>query len=217
MLTVKDLIARVRNSIHDEQEAEFTDAVLLGFINDGVSILRRTIMTLNPMLLNENIIGTLQPEADTIIFDKPVSRLVNVTMDKKQLRITSKPDIANYELTGVPECCYLLGVQTVKLFPVDFQTHSYSIDYIPDMVLLTIDGVSPFLTDIDIVLIEYVVVRASLTDEFDMSAETSVLSTVMAQAEQLIRDLAPMEVQTNGYWDNCLCRQRAWNHNHMYR
>lgn len=51
MLTAKAIIERVRMNTYDKQETGFTDEMLLGYINDGIRLLRRTILDVNPDLL----------------------------------------------------------------------------------------------------------------------------------------------------------------------
>lgn len=218
MLNVKDIIQRVRTRIHDEQGVGYNDENLLEFLNDGASILRRMIMSVNPMLLDETMTGTLRAGEDSVYLLKPVSQLVHVTLDKKQLPITSRQMIDDEAYSGYPRCCYLDGLKRLRFFPVDTQKHTYGIDYIPDMELLTLEDTSPFLTDLDQILIEYVGIRAAVADEYSVNEEQSILSAIMAQAEQLVRDLTPMDVQAKGYWDDgCKSMQGGWNHHHMYR
>lgn len=218
MLAVKDILQRVRTRIHDEQTVGYSDDNLLEFLNDGVSVLRRLIMAINPMLLQKEVSGTLRAGNDTVTFWQPVSQLVNVLLDKEQMPVTSRPMIDDENQTGFPCCCYLAGLKRLRFFPKDTQDHRYIVDYIPDMELLTLEDDSPFLTDLDQILVEYVTVRAAMADEYSVSDEQGVLSSILAQAEQLVRDLAPMEVQAKGYWDDGgQPIQGTWNHHHMYR
>lgn len=218
MLNVKDIIQRVRTHIHDEQSVGYSDENLLEFLNDGASILRRMIMSINPMLLDETMTGTLRAGEDSVYLLKPVSQLIHVTLDQKQLLITSRQMMDDEVYSGSPRCCYLDGIKRLRFFPVDTQKHSYVIDYIPDMELLALEDASPFLTDLDQILIEYVGIRAAVADEYSVNEEQSILSSIMAQAEQLVRDLTPMEVQAKGYWDDgCKIMPRGWNHHHMYQ
>lgn len=218
MLTVKAILQRVRTRIHDEQAVGYSDENLLEFLNDGVSVLRRLIITINPMLLQEEVAGTLHAGKDAVTLSKPVSRLVKVLVNQAQVLVTSRPMIDDEAQTGTPRYCYLAGVDCLRFFPKDTQNHRYIIDYIPDMELLTLEDDSPFLTDLDQVLVEYVAIRAAMSDEYSLSDEQGVLSSVLAQAEQLVRDLAPMEVQAKGYWDDGdKSMNDAWNHHHMYR
>ena len=86
------------------------------------------------------------------------------------------------------------------------------------MQFLTLTDSSPFSNDLDDLLFEYAVIRASISNSYDMSQENVVLNTMMAQAEQLIRSLNPMKVESESYWDDYpKFTEGAWNHNHMYR
>lgn len=218
MLSVKDLIVRIRNAAHDEQKTGYTDDILLGYINDGVRIFRRMILENAPMILAEEKAGTLKSGETSVTFDGNVSQILRVLLDQEQIAMVSVLDIDYTNVTGIPDCCYLLGFKTLKFFPADSVDHQYEITYIPDMQLLTLEDSSPFSNDLDDLLFEYAVIRASISNSYDMSQENVVLSTIMAQAEQLIRGLNPMKVESESYWDDYpKFTEGSWNHNHMYR
>lgn len=218
MLAVTDLITRIRNAAHDEQKTGYTDDILLGYINDGVRIFRRMIMENAPMILAEEKAGMLKSGETSVTFDSNVSQILRVLLDQEQIAMVSVLDIDYTNVTGIPDCCYLLGFKTLKFFPVDSVDHQYEITYIPDMQFLTLTDSSPFSNDLDDLLFEYAVIRASISNSYDMSQENVVLNTMMAQAEQLIRSLNPMKVESESYWDDYpKFTEGAWNHNHMYR
>lgn len=218
MLSVKDLIVRIRNAAHDEQKTGYTDDILLGYINDGIRIFRRMILENAPMILAEEKAGTLKSGETSVTFDSNVSQILRVLLDQEQIAMVSVLDIDYTNATGIPDCCYLLGFKTLKFFPADSVDHQYEITYIPDMQLLTLEDSSPFSNDLDDLLFEYAVIRASISNSYDMSQENVVFSTIMAQAEQLIRGLNPMKVESESYWDDYpKFTEGAWNHNHMYR
>ena len=67
MLTASNIIERVRWNVNDQQETGFSDEMLLGFINDGIRLLRRTIMDTNPDLLQDyDYVGTLPAGASRV-------------------------------------------------------------------------------------------------------------------------------------------------------
>lgn len=202
MLSVKDLIVRIRNAAHDEQKIGYTDDILLGYINDGVRIFRRMIMENAPMILAEEKAGTLKSGETSVTFDSNVSQILRVLLDQEQIAMVSVLDIDYTNVTGIPDCCYLLGFKTLKFFPEDSVDHQYEITYIPDMQFLTLEDSSPFSNDLDDLLFEYAVIRASISNSYNMSQENTVLGTMMAQAEQLIRSLNPMKVESESYWDD---------------
>ena len=84
MLSVKDLIIRIRNAAHDEQKTGYTDDILLGYINDGVRIFRRMIMENAPMILAAEKAGTLKSGETSVTFDGNVSQILRVLLSKSQ-------------------------------------------------------------------------------------------------------------------------------------
>ena len=51
MLSVTNMIIRIRSSTHDQQETGYSDDDLLAYINDGVRFVRRTVMSIAPTML----------------------------------------------------------------------------------------------------------------------------------------------------------------------
>ena len=217
-MTVQDMITKIRVTTHDQQNVGYSDTDLLGYINDGYRIFRRLIMDNAPMLLAEEKKGTLAAGVSPIQCDTDISKVITVMLDKESIPLVSYHDIDYTDITGIPYCCYLVGFRNLYFFPTDNTEHEYSIYYVPDMKLLELNSKSPFPTDITDLLYEYAIVRASISNEFDMSQENNVLSTILGQVESYVRNLTPMGVYQNPYWDNgYIVDDGTWNHNYMYR
>lgn len=63
------------------------------------------------------------------------------------------------------------------------------------------NGKSPFPNEFDDMLIEYALIRLSMGNEFDMSQEMSVMSQIVAQLENILRERDTVYV-ISGYYDS---------------
>lgn len=226
MLTVNEIITRVRATTHDEQETGYTDETLLGFINDGVHFLRRAFMDINPLLLADlTLVGTLAPGENEIIPTGTVensggtttsvtyklSNICDLRVAGKRLQQVKITEIGNLDKEGKPDSYYMIGHSLIKVWPIPNETYTYSLVAVKDMESLTdYTSTSPFPREVDDFLYEYVSVRASLTNEFDMSQENSIMASILQQVEQYAFNLSPIGVQTKGYWDAPIAGERAY-------
>lgn len=161
------------------------------------------------LIANAPVTGTLLAGVDGVKMELPVSRVVDVRANGKRLLPVSIEHVNDRQ--GKPERYYMTGFDTLHFFPVPEADTPYSIIVVSDMQLLGYDDKSPFPTEIDDFLIEYVVIRASVSNEFDVSQETSIMGTVVSQVENVIRNLVQKEVFTDGYWDSPLAStNRHW-------
>ena len=64
--------------------------------------------------------------------------------------------------------------------------------------------VSPFPNDMDDWLLEYVNIRASMSNEFDIGQETQVMQNIITQVESMLHGLSPHGIQTEGYWNGAM-------------
>lgn len=228
MLTVNEIITRVRATTHDEQETGYTDETLTGFINDGVHFLRRMLMDINPLLLADfSQSGTLSAgeneivpsiTTQTSVTDGPVttiyklSNICDLRVDGRRLQQVKLSEIANLDKEGKPDSYYLIGHSLIKVWPIPSEEYSYSLVAVKDMEHLTeLTDTSPFPREVDDFLYEYVTVRASITNEFDISQENSIMASIIQQVEQYAFNLSPIGVQTKGYWDAPIAGERAYS------
>lgn len=200
MMSVKDMIIRIRSSAHDQQEVGYDDVTLLSYINDGVRFIRRTVMAVYPMLLADmEVSGTVEPAEWKLELPEPISFLVDMRVNGRKLKLINPQSLDNDD-KGEPRFYYMQGFNHVCLVPVPDKEYSYSLTAIRDMVLLTLDDSSPFTNDMDDFLYEYVLIRASLTNEFDMSQESTIMSTIVSQITSLVRENCAHGAQVQGYW-----------------
>lgn len=201
MMSVKDIVIRIRSSTHDKQQTGYRDSDILGYINDGVRLMRRIIMSIRPELLADDpVTGTLLAGESTIKLEKMISKVLEVTAGDKRLEPLSANMVMDAQATGIPDSFYLQGWKTIRVYPIPKKDIDYSVTVVSDMTLLDYDGASPFPTEIDDFLIEYAVTRASISNEFDVSQESSIMGNIISQATDFLRNMAQDTVFVDGYW-----------------
>lgn len=201
MMSVKDIVIRIRSSTHDKQQTGYRDSDILGYINDGVRLMRRIIMSIRPELLADDpVTGTLLAGESTIKLEKMISKVLEVTAGDKRLEPLSANMVMDAQATGIPDSFYLQGWKTIRVYPIPEKDIDYSVTVVSDMTLLDYDGASPFPTEIDDFLIEYAVTRASISNEFDVSQESSIMGNIISQATDFLRNMAQDTVFVDGYW-----------------
>lgn len=219
-MTIKEMIDRLRLSAHDEDEIGYTDAALLNYINDGVRIVKRTIAGIRPMLLSVRFTGIV-PVTDTdgeaaaevivpgvIKFDRKISQFIDVKVGDKRLQQINwvDKDMMNVccpaASDGEPRFYIACGYDAIEVLPHPGAGVVYNIIAVPDMSYLGLEDEAPFPEDITDFVYEYALARASLTNEFDMSQETSIIGMLTGQVEAYLYRQSPTDVQTSGYWDD---------------
>lgn len=201
MLTVRKMIERIRAETHDQQEVGYADEDLIHYLNDGVRFLRRTILTINPFLLvNMEQDGKLMKGAKDIVLDAMPSHICSVRVNGALLQQGNPLLIDDTTEVGQPTQYFLQGLQKIRVYPVPDVDYSYEILAIKDVPRLeSTDEKSPFPDDFDDWLYEYAVLRASMANEFDMTQETSVMSTIVQQVQEVLYGMSPIGIETNGY------------------
>lgn len=115
---------------------------------------------------------------------------------------------------GAPEVFFLTGDKTVNFYPVPQVDTFYEIMAIEDMDSLTINDTTPLLNEFDDLLVEFANVRLSIENEYDVSADSQILSNIHNQIVNLLH-IPPTGVSVQGYWNASLDRygkplQRTW-------
>lgn len=208
MLTAKAIIERVRMNTYDKQETGFTDEMLLGYINDGIRLLRRTILDVNPDLLADyDYITTLKAGENRVNLvessvNVTLSRVVDVRIDGHTVYQEDKRRIVDTTKEGEPFCYYMLGQSTISVYPVPPEDMNVEVTGVKDQKLLTsIEEKTPLPSDVDDFLIEFVGIRAKMTDEFDLTQENSLFSSIIRQVENYAMNLLPSGITVDGVWD----------------
>lgn len=115
---------------------------------------------------------------------------------------------------GMPEVFFLTGKTTVNFYPIPQLDTRYEVMAIEDMENLTIEDTSPLLNEFDDLLVEFANVRLSVENEYDVSADSQIMSSIHSQIVTLLH-IPPTGVTVQGYWDATLDRygqpcRRVW-------
>lgn len=205
MLAVEELIKRVRILVHDEQETGYDDIVILNCLNAGSRFLRRMILQLKPELLSNVTKGNLNANENIIELDFIPVKIVDIRINGKRIIYKSRADILNMDKHGFPYAYFITGLKTINLYPIPDKPINYEILAVEDIKEMTLsddeNGKSPFPNEFDDMLIEYALIRLSMGNEFDMSQEMSVMSQIVAQLENILRERDTVYV-ISGYYDS---------------
>lgn len=202
-MTLADIIDRVRTNTHDKDVLEYEDTTITDYINDGIRFVRRTILSIDALqLLDEIVTGTLSAGEAIIQQNMRSSAVLEVRLNGRRLEKMSPWGIDNAREQGSPQGYFVTGFGKINVWPVPAEDMEYRIMAIHDMVLLkNLDDEFPLMNELVDFVVEYACIRASMTNEFDLSQETSIMGTVISQVEDLVRKYNSRGVQAGGYWD----------------
>lgn len=116
------------------------------------------------------------------------------------LQATNLRHIANRMKSGTPTAFYRTGLRSINLFPVPDKTTAYTISTVDDIEEVTFEDNSPLINDFDDFLIEYIVTRTAIGEEYDMTQEQSIMANIFMQIQNLLAP-PPPGVTVGGYWD----------------
>lgn len=102
--------------------------------------------------------------------------------------------------TGEPKEFYLTGTQTIHFHPVPEKETKYTMMLVNDINELAMEDKSPLNTEFDDFLVEYGVIRLSVSNEYDVSQETQVMANIYDQVQRILVP-PPAGVMTRSYWD----------------
>lgn len=203
MLPVKILTNRIRLQLHDKQATEYDDDEILFCLNAGVRFIRRTIISTRPELLMDVQTGKLKSGCNQIKLDTNFISIVDVRANGKSLEVTSPICIQNIlEEAKQPAAYYITGFNSVVLYPSPTEDIIYNVFFVPDSkeICDCQCSDSPLPNDFDDALMEYVIIRLSMGNEFDMSQETSVMQIIVNQVETIIANFPDPQHIVTGYW-----------------
>lgn len=188
MIEIKSLIARLRRTLKDEDENSFTDDELLDYIGDAITFVRRLIIPLNPEYIAVSVAkGTLAGGENEVKLSASLQQVVDVRVNGVKIRRDNISAVCNTAETGEIKRYCLLNRKHVLFFPVPQDSCSYEIIGIKQQPELTPNDSTPYGSDIDPLIFEYVVIRAGMGDMFQMTQEMSIMSTIVEQINSLVR------------------------------
>lgn len=202
MIKIKDLIRRIRSMAHDQQAIEYSDDDLMLYINDGLRFVRRIVMDVYPsMLVDFEFDGMLDVLENTIYLFDPISHIIDVRVDGKPLKIINPRVVEDINAKGRPKFYWLVGYDKISVWPVPNTPVEFSVTGIKDLEPLTLDDEElPVPSDLEDFVYEYCILRASFTNEFDMSQESQLMVTIVNGIQQRARTFNPPGVKVGGYW-----------------
>lgn len=202
MIKISDLIRRIRSMAHDRQQIEYSDDDLMLYINDGLRFVRRIVMDVYPsMLADVDFDGVLEAGENTVYLFDPISHIIDVRIYGKPLNIINPRVIEDSKAQGRPKYYWLVGYDKIRVWPVPNAPVEYSITGIKDFEPLTLDDDElPIPSDLEEFVYEYCILRASFTNEFDMSQESQLMVTIVNGIQQMARTFNPPGVKVGGYW-----------------
>ena len=122
MLSVTNMIIRIRSSTHDQQKTGYSDDDLLAYINDGVRFVRRTVMSIAPtMLADIDLSGELAAGESKVTSEKAITSMVEARVNGIRVPRINAMDIADTSYAGIPNGYYVTGMYSVNFFPCLFK------------------------------------------------------------------------------------------------
>ncbi|MGL6015885.1 MAG: hypothetical protein ACRCZU_07330 [Selenomonadaceae bacterium] len=202
MLAVTDIIKRVRAASHDKMETGYKDADILYVINGGIRFIRRLIKDYKPLMIaSDPVVGTLEAGKNFVVIDDTITKMIDFRVNGSHITVTDLSNISDMTKTGTPVAYYMMGVNKVFFYPTPDTDVNYSIIYVGDLKEVTLTDNSPFPNDFDDFLVEYAVIRLSVGNEFDVSQETQIMSSILEQIQNnIMGDGQPIN-QVSGYFD----------------
>ena len=167
MTIINELLLSIKYELKDIADNVYGPYVLMDCYNKGNKLLRNTILDHLPMQLAEEQIGVTN--VAITMLKKPI-KFVDVLINKRRIFKVAKADIWDTTAIGEPNFYYLLGTSTVKLHPIPDKEYPYDITYIPESVNMDPDVDSGYQTDVEQLLIKFVVATLG-GQSFDIVAE----------------------------------------------
>jgi hypothetical protein len=199
--SVADIITRVRVNIADTDEIGFTDSDLIGWINAANRFLRRLVIFYKPMLLvGAPYTTTLASGSTNVTLPSMPMKIIDVRVDGVKASAISIESIDDTSDTGTPEKYYLYGLKDVYFYPVANKDCTIKVIYVPENTVLTADSEMVLPNDFDDQIIEYTTIRAQLRNEFDMTQEMSIMSTIVDQVQQMLSGVEKKSNVVTGYF-----------------
>lgn len=201
MIAVETLLDKLRRTLKDEDKNSFSDDELMDYIDAGISFVRRIIISENPEYIARIItMGTLEPEMNRL--ELPTACYVfDVRINGKKIPRDNLSSIKDTEEKGEIKKYVLLGGRRIMFFPTPERECDFMVAGVYDQPRLSLSGNTPYNSDIDNLIFEYVILRAGMGDQFQMSQETQLMQVIVQQVERLLNIYNECEQgQVQGYY-----------------
>lgn len=227
LAVVNQGVRYIRRTIADNRPEMLAGEVITGMVKAGE---RSIELPYRPMLLIYVRAGSEVASSEETYSSDKIYHNWNLIYHNKT-KICSKQTIVKYrtrriqeanisqiygdmDREGEPEVYYLTGDKTVNFYPLPRADMSYDILAVEDMDDLTINDSTPLLNEYDDLLVEFANVRLSVENEYDVSTDSQIMSTIQSQILRLLH-IPPTGVTVQGYWGANLeqygkPRRRMW-------
>lgn len=170
MSIINELLLSIKYELKDVAGDVYSQYVIMDQYNKGNKLLRKTILDHLPMQLAEEVPPGTVNAGESITLPKKPIKLIDVRIDNRKIDKVSITEIQDKTKTGRPIAYYLLNTDTIKLYPLPDKSYPYEITYIPESTNMLDSDDSGYQTDVEQLLIKYVV--AALTGQgFDLVSE----------------------------------------------
>jgi hypothetical protein len=212
LAVVNQGVRSIRRIIADNRPEILAESVIKDMVKAGersIELPYRPMMLLYVRTGTEVISSEETYQSDKIyhnynlIYHNKTPLYSKTVVDKYRTRRISEANLSEIygylDRDGEPQVYYLTGERTVNLYPVPKEKTSYEILAVEDVEDLTLEDKTPLLNEYDDLLVEYANVRLSIENEYDVSADSQVMSTIHSQIIRLLH-IPPTGVTVQGYW-----------------
>ena len=201
MISVETLLDKLRRTLKDEDKNSYSDEELIDYIEAGISFIRRIIISENPEYIATGVARGTIP-AGTNELELPTACYVyDVRIDGKKIPRENLSSIQDITQEGDIKKYVLLNGREILFFPIPQKDQEFKVMGVFDQPRLSPTSNTPFNSDIDNLIFEYVILRAGMGDQFQMSQETQLMQVIATQVEHLLNIYNECEQgQVQGYY-----------------
>lgn len=201
MIFVDTLLEKLRRTLKDEDKNSFTDEELIDYIEAGISFIRRIIISENPEYIVSDIAsGTIDAGYNEIVLPS-ACYVFDVRVDGLKIPRENLSNIRDTTEKGEIKKYVILNGKKILFFPISDKEHTVKIIGVKDQGRLSATSKTPFNNDIDNLIFEYVILRAGMGDQFQMSQEMQLMQVIANQVEHLLNIYNETEQGTvQGYY-----------------
>ena len=201
MISVETLLNKLRRTLKDEDKNSYSDEELIDYIDAGISFIRRIIISENPEYIANYIMsGELVP-GENLIELPTLCYVYDLRVDGKKIPRENLSNIRDINEKGDIKKYVLLNGKQILFFPIPEREQEFKIMGVYDQPRISMTANTPFNSDIDNLIFEYVILRAGIGDQFSMSQETQLMQVIANQVEHLLNIYNECEQgQVQGYY-----------------